>query len=181
MSEQQYFAKAEPFNPSGGAAEAMVAGVGVLTARLKADLTAALKARDDAAKSSLRMALAALQNAEVAGTQAKTLTEAEELAVLTKEVRKREDAAETYRAAGRTELADKETAEAKFLSQYLPRSLTEAELSELVDAEVAKVAAELGEAPTMKHMGAIVKAVNANAVGRADGGKVASLVRAKLG
>ncbi|MDR2619970.1 MAG: GatB/YqeY domain-containing protein [Propionibacteriaceae bacterium] len=181
MTGQPYFAKTEPFAPVGGASEAVVIGEGVLKLRLKDDLKTALKARDEAAKSTLRMALAALQNAEVAGAQVKALTEAEELAVLTKEVRKREDAAETYRNANRPELADKEAEEAVFLSRYLPQPLTETELIALVDAAVAETTAELGAPPTMKNMGAIVKAVNAAASGRADGGKIAALVKARLG
>ncbi|MDR1354869.1 MAG: GatB/YqeY domain-containing protein [Propionibacteriaceae bacterium] len=178
MSENQYIAGSSAF---GSDTERVVTGAGVLTTRLKSDLTAALKAGDKAAKSNLRMALAALQNAEVAGTQVKTLTEMEEIAVLTKEVRKREDAAQTYRAAGRDELADKEAAEAVFLARYLPRPLSDAELKEIVLAEVAKANAELGDIPTMKNMGAIVKAINAVVAGRADGGKIAALVRAELG
>jgi uncharacterized protein YqeY len=177
MSES--VAGAVPFGQ--GTSEVTLPAHGPLTMRIKADLTAATRARDDEAKSSLRMALAALQNAEVAGAQAKSLTEADEIAVLTREVRKREDAAQTYADAGRAESAAKESAEALFLSQYLPQPLTDDEVTALVDAEVARVSAELGEKPGMKSMGAIVKAVNAVVAGRADGGKIAALVRARLG
>ncbi|MDR0836965.1 MAG: GatB/YqeY domain-containing protein [Propionibacteriaceae bacterium] len=177
MSES--IAGAVPFGE--GAAEVSVAAHGPLTLRIKEDLTAATRARDDAAKSSLRMALAALQNAEVAGAQAKSLSEADEIAVLTREARKREDAAQTYADAGRPESSAQEAAEALFLSKYLPQPLSDDEVTQLVDAEVARVSAELGEKPGMKSMGVIVKAVNAIAAGRADGGKIAALVRAQLG
>jgi uncharacterized protein YqeY len=176
MSES--IAGAVPFGT--GAAEVRLAAHGPLTLRIKEDLATATRARDDAAKSSLRMALAALQNAEVAGAQARSLDETEELAVLTREVRKRQDAAETYAGAGRPELAAKEASEAEFLSQYLPRPLSDDELSALLDAEVARVSAELGEKPSMKSMGTIIKGVSAAAAGRADGGKIAALVRAHL-
>ena len=148
--------------------------------RLKADLTAAMKAKDEAAKSSLRMALAAILNEEKAGDVARELSTDEEMAVLVKEVRKREDSAQTYADAHRPELAEKEGAEAAFLSTYLPAALTEDELIALVTAEVEAVTAELGEKPTMKQMGAIVKAVNAKASGRADGKTVATMVKRAL-
>lgn len=151
-----------------------------LKEQLKVDLNAAMKAKDDVAKSSLRMAIAAISNAEVAGDEARSLDLAEELAILTKEVRKREDSAQVYADAGRSELAEKETAEAQFLSKYLPAALTEEELVALVEAEVAVVAESLGEHPSMKQMGAIVKAVNEKAAGRADGKTVATLVRRAL-
>lgn len=151
-----------------------------LKEQLKVDLNAAMKAKDDVAKSSLRMAIAAISNAEVAGDEARSLDLAEELAILTKEVRKREDSAQVYADAGRSELAEKETAEAQFLSKYLPAALTEEELVALVEAEVAAVAESLGEHPSMKQMGAIVKAVNEKAAGRADGKTVATLVRRAL-
>ena len=151
-----------------------------LKEQLKVDLNAAMKAKDDVAKSSLRMAIAAISNAEVAGDEARSLSLAEEQAILTKEVRKREDSAQVYADAGRAELAEKETAEARFLERYLPAALTEDELLELVAAEVAAVEASLGERPSMKQMGAIVKAVNEKAAGRADGKTVATLVRRAL-
>ena len=153
---------------------------GPLTTRLKADLVTAIKAGDDQAKAALRMAISALQNAEVAGEAMRALSEGEELAVLTREVKTRRESAETYASAGRPELAAKETAEADYLSRYLPQPLMADELTALVDAQVAALA-ERGSAPTMKDMGALVRAVNEQAAGRADGGTVAVLVRARLG
>ncbi|MFT3889932.1 MAG: GatB/YqeY domain-containing protein [Arachnia sp.] len=144
--------------------------------RLKQDLAAALRAKDEAAKTNIRMMMGAITVAEVAGDTARALSDAEELAVVAKEMRQRRDAAATYADAGRTDLAEKETAEADFISRYLPAPLTEEEIVALVDEAIAA----LGEAPTMKHMGAVVKAVNAKAEGRAEGKQVAALVRARL-
>lgn len=155
--------------------------MGEIKDRLRADLTAAMKGRDEFAKSTIRMALAAIQYAEVAGYQARELSQTEELAVITREQRSRAESAETYAAADRPELAEKEAAEAKFLARYLPQPLTSAELTAIVDAQLAAAEAELGAKPTMKQMGAIVRAVNEQVTGRADGRTVADLVRARLG
>ncbi|MCT1459943.1 GatB/YqeY domain-containing protein [Aestuariimicrobium sp. p3-SID1156] len=154
--------------------------MGVLKDRLKADLVTAMKARDEAAKSNLRMAIAAIGVEEVAGASARELSEAEEIGVLTKEVSKRRDSAEAYAAGGRPELAEKENSEAEFLSQYLPAPLTEDELDQIVAEEVAAAEASLGEKPGMKQMGQVVKAVNTRVAGRAPGAQVAAKVRASL-
>jgi len=153
---------------------------GPMTLRLKADLTTAMKAGDAGAKSALRMAIAALMNAEVAGESLRALPEEEELAVLRREVKTRRESAETYAAAGRPELAEKETAEADFLSRYLPQPLTDDELAALVDAQVASWASANGASPSMRDMGALVRAVNETVAGRASGAAVAALVKAKL-
>jgi len=171
MSE---IAKAAPF----GQSEASVGAAGPMMKRLKADLVTAMKAGDDLAKSSLRMAIAAMQNAEVAGESARALTEDEQIAVLRREVKTRRESAETYQGAGRQELADKETAEADFLSKYLPQALTDDQLAALVDEKAAVVAVD--HPLTMKDMGQVVRAVNEAAAGRADGARVAALVKAKL-
>ena len=147
--------------------------------RLKAELAKALRAKDEFAKSTIRMMLAAITVEEVAGKVARELSDGEELAVITKERRKRLDSAATYAEAGRPELAEKENAEAEFMAAYLPTPLTDEELDALVEAEVAKVRAA-GETPTMKHMGALVKAVNAAAAGRAPGAEVAARVKAAI-
>ena len=147
--------------------------------RLKADLANALRAKDEFAKSTIRMMLAAITVEEVAGDVARELSDDEELAVLTKEQRKRRDSAETYAEAGRQELADKESAEAEFIAAYLPAPLTAEELDELVGVEVAKIK-EGGEPLSMKHMGPLVKAVNAVAQGRAPGAEVAARVKAAI-
>lgn len=148
--------------------------------QLKSDLVAAMKAHDEVTKSTVRMALAAIGVEEVAGDTARELSEQEEVAVVTREVSKRKDSAEAYSSGGRPELAAKELAEAEILQRYLPARLTEAELDELVAQEVADAEAALGAKPTMKQMGLVVKAINARAQGRADGGTIAAKVRAAL-
>ena len=148
--------------------------------RLKTELVVALKAHDEARKSTVRMALAAIANEEVAGKVARELSDTEEQAVLAKEVSKRKDSAEAYTAGNRPELAAKELAEAALLLSYLPARLTDAELDALVAAAIADAAAAAGEQPSMRQMGQIIKAVNAEAAGRADGGSIAAKVRAAL-
>ena len=153
--------------------------MGALKEQLRADLVTAMKARDEAAKSNVRMALAAIMNEEVAGKQARELSDDEELRVITREVNKRKDSAQAYADGGRPELAAKETAEAEFLSKYLPAQLGDDEIRAIVDAIVAGLAAG-GERPTMKQMGQVMKAVTAEVAGRADGRRVSEIVRAAL-
>lgn len=149
--------------------------------RLKQELVAAMKAHDELRKSTVRMALAAIANEEVAGKSARDLSEAEEQAVLAREVAKRKDAAEAYTAGNRPELAEKELSEAGLLADYLPRQLTEAEIAAIVDEEVAAATATLGDKPTMRQMGLVMKAVTPRIAGRGDGKTAAALVRAALG
>lgn len=147
--------------------------------RLKQDLAAALRAKDEHAKTTIRAMMAAIATEEVAGSSPRELSDAEEITVITREMRRRRESATTYADAGREDLATKEAAEADFIQGYLPAPLTDDELSEIVAEEVQKVR-DAGDDPSMKHMGAIVKAVNARAAGRADGGVVAARVRAQL-
>ncbi|MEN0070077.1 MAG: GatB/YqeY domain-containing protein [Propionicimonas sp.] len=148
--------------------------------RLRADRVVAMKARDELAKNTLGMALTAIQLEEVAGEAARELGVDEVLRVLTREAAKRKDSAEAYAAGNRPELAEKELAEAALLQAYLPAALSEAELDALVAEEVAAAAASLGEKPTMKQMGQVIKAVNARAQGRAEGATIAAKVRSAL-
>lgn len=159
--------------------------MGPLEAKLTEDMKTALRAGEKERLSTIRMAIAALKNEKVAGKQARELTEADELKVLTSEVNKRRDSAEAYAAGNRPELAAKELAEIDVLQSYLPARLTEAELDALVtqavaDATAALQASDPDAAPSMKQMGQIIKAVNAEAAGRADGGTIAAKVRAAL-
>lgn len=147
---------------------------------IQADMVAALKAHDELTKSTLRMAVAAIKNEQVAGTEARELSDDEVLAVLNREVSKRRDSAEAYTAGNRPELAAKELAEIEVLQRYLPAALTDAELDTIVAEEVAAAAAQLGAAATMKQMGVVIKAVNARAAGRAPGAAVAAKVKAAL-
>lgn len=143
--------------------------------RLRADMTTAMKARDKQTTQVLRAALTAIQTEEVSGA-AHELTEDQELAIVTKQVRQRRDSAKEYTKGGREDLAATETAEAEILQAYLPAPLSDEELENLVTEEIAAA----GEDVSMKQMGQIIKAVNARAEGRADGGKIAGLVKQKL-
>lgn len=137
-----------------------------------------MKASNDIAKSTLRMALSAITNAEVAGDEAVELTDDQVIKVLQSEVKKRQESAEVYEQAGRTEAAIKERAEAEILSVYLPAALSDDELAGVVQDEVARAAAQGAEG--MKAMGAVVKAVRERVGSGADGSKIADLVKAAL-
>ena len=147
---------------------------------LHQDMVAAMKARDSALVTTLRMAIGALKNEKVAGKEARQLSEADEIAVLQREVRSRRDSAQAYTDGMRPELAAKELAEVDILSRYLPAMLSDAELDAIVAEEVATAAASAGGAPGMRQMGAVMKAVNARVAGRAEGSGVAAKVRAAL-
>ncbi len=151
-----------------------------LKARLKTDLTAAIKGRETVRAGALRMALTAITTEEVSGTTARELSDDEVLKVLTREVKKRKEAAEAFAGAGRTEKAELEKAESLILEGYLPAQLGDDELASLVDAAVAEVAGQTGEQPGMRQMGQVIKLVNAQVAGRAEGGRVAAAVKAKL-
>jgi uncharacterized protein YqeY len=146
--------------------------------RLRTDLTASMKARDALRSGTIRMVLAAISEAEVAGKQATVLTDAQVLDVVVREAKKRREADEAFTAAGRTELADKERAEAAVLTDYLPAQLSAGEVQEIVRAAIAQTgAAELG----LKGMGKVMGVVTPQTKGKADGGAVAAEVRRQLG
>lgn len=151
-----------------------------LKTRLKNDLTVAMKARETVTAGALRMALTAITNEEVSGKQARELSDDEVVKVLTREAKKRKEAAEAFAGAGRTEKAELERAELAILEAYLPAQLDDAELASIVDKAVDAVAAQLGETPGPKQMGQVMKAVNTEVAGRAEGGRVAAAVKSKL-
>ena len=145
--------------------------------RLRADLTGSMKERDRLRASTLRMALTAVTNAEVAGKQARELDDGEVTGVLVSEAKKRREAATSYDDAGRAELAAKERAEADVLATYLPQPLSEDELVQLVTATVeSQGAAGKG----MSAMGPVMGQLKPNVAGRADGAAVAAEVRRQL-
>jgi uncharacterized protein len=154
--------------------------VSTLKAQLRSDLTAAMKARDELVKATLRMTLTAIGNAEVAGTEARELDDAEVLKVIAKEAKKRAESAEAFSAAGRDELAAQERAEGEVLARYLPQQLGEDELAALAREAVAAVEAETGQAPGPRQMGQVMKKAQAAAAGRADGKRVAAAVKGLL-
>ena len=147
----------------------------MLADQLRDDLTAAMKRRDELATSALRMAIAAVKEAAVSGKEARDLDDDEVLKVLTKQVKKREESAEAFRNAGRTDRADRELAEREVLAAYLPAALTPDEL----DAIITETLAE-GGFSGMASMGPAMKAVTAKVAGRADGKTVSDLVRSRL-
>ena len=151
-----------------------------LKARLKSDMTAALKAKDKVVLDTLRMALTAVGAEEVSGKEARELSDDEVLKVLAREAKKRKEAADAFAAAGRDELAAKERAEGEVLSGYLPKQLSDEELTEVVRAAVEEVTEQVGGKPSPKQMGQVMKAANAKVAGRAEGGRVATLVKAML-
>jgi len=147
--------------------------------RLQLDLTAAIKAGNDVEKSTLRMAIAAVKNAAVAGDEAVTLTEDQVVGVLQAEAKKRSEAAEIYKDAGRSDAEAHERAELAILEKYLPARMSDAELHAVIAAEVAAAAAAGATGP--KAMGQVVKAVRAKVGSAADGSQIAALVKAALG
>ncbi|MEV4346595.1 GatB/YqeY domain-containing protein [Actinoplanes sp. NPDC049596] len=150
--------------------------MGTLKDRLNDDLHAAMKGRDELTTSTLRMALAAVRNAEVAGAEARALTDDEVLAVLTRETKKRREAATAFADAGRAEQAAKERSEGEVLEQYLPKQLTDEEIAGLVRDALAA-----GGFSGKAQMGPAMKAAQAAVAGRAEGGRVAAEVRRQLG
>lgn len=143
--------------------------------RLQHDLSAAMKARDEVRVRTLRMALTAITNEEVSGSQARELSDDEIVKVLMREEKKRREAAEAYDTGGRPERAEAERAEGEVLRDYLPAQLTDEELSGLVSAAIAETGAA-----DVKAMGQVMKAVTPKVAGRADGKRVSTEVRRQL-
>jgi hypothetical protein len=147
-----------------------------LKEQLQTDLNVAMKARDEVTVATLRMALTAVTTEEVAGKEARRLSDDEVLKVLTREAKKRREAAEAFDAAGRDELSARERAEGEVLDRYLPTQLGDAELADLVVAAIAEAGAS-----SPRDMGAVMKIVVPKVGGRADGKRVSDEVRRRLG
>jgi uncharacterized protein YqeY len=145
--------------------------------RLRSDLTTAIKARDEVRSSTLRMVLSAVTNAEVAGRVARDLTDDEIVGVLATEAKKRREAATAFADAGRTELADKETAEGAVIADYLPEQLDAGAIAEIVTAAIQQTGAA-GEG--MRAMGRVMGVLQPQVRGRADGAAVAAEVKRQL-
>ena len=146
-----------------------------LKEQLQADLTTAMRERDQVRAGSLRMALTAVTTEEVAGKEHRELSDDDVLKVITKEAKKRREAATAYTDAGRAELAAKEEAELAVLEAYLPTQLSDEELESVVREAVA-----VSGATGMPQMGLAMKAANAAVAGRAEGGRVAAVVKRVL-
>lgn len=146
--------------------------------QLRDDLNTALKARDTLRTSVIRMALAAITNAEVAGKQARELSDEDVIGVLSSEAKKRREAATAFEDGQRPELAQKERAEAEILAEYLPAALSQEEIDAIITEAIDQTGAA-GEG--MKAMGKVMGIVTARTKGRADGAEVAAAVRRRLG
>jgi uncharacterized protein YqeY len=146
-----------------------------LKERLRADLTAAIKSRDELRTATLRLTLTAITNEEVAGKTARELSNDEVVRVLTREAKKRREAAEAFGQAGRSEQAERERAEGEVIEEYLPAQLSDDELRDLVSAAIKEVGAS-----SPRDMGQVMRSVTPRIAGRAEGGRVAAEVRRQL-
>ena len=146
-----------------------------LKQRLKTDLNTSMKARDELTTATLRMVLTAVTTEEVSGKQARELSDEEVLGVIRREGKKRREAAEAFDGAGRTELAARERAESTVLDRYLPAQIADNELAEIVAAAIAETGASGPQG-----LGQVLKAVQPQIAGRADGKRVSDEVRRQL-
>jgi uncharacterized protein YqeY len=146
-----------------------------LKEKLQNDLTDAMRTRDEIRASTIRMILTSIKNEEVAGKEARELNDAEMITVLSREAKKRREAAEAFDQAGAKDRADRERAEGVVIGEYLPKQLTEDEIKSLIAAAMAETGAS-----TPAQMGLVMKSLQPKIAGKADGGLVSSLVKAAL-
>ena len=146
-----------------------------LKARLRTDLNTAIRARDQVRLRTLRLALTSITNEEVAGDAARELSDDEVVKILTREAKKRREAADAFESAGRADQAAAERAEGAVLADYLPAQLTDEELTSMVSAAITETGAA-----GMPGMGKVMKVVTPQVAGRADGARVAAEVRRQL-
>jgi hypothetical protein len=149
--------------------------VNELKERIRADINDAMRARDQVRLRALRMALTSITTAEVSGDSAKELSDDEVVKILTREAKKRREAAEAFESAGRAEQAAAERAEGVVLAEYLPVQLSDDELTKLVAAAITETGAA-----GMPAMGKVMKTLTPQVAGRADGARVAAEVRRQL-
>ncbi|MCF3134524.1 MULTISPECIES: GatB/YqeY domain-containing protein [Streptomyces] len=149
-----------------------------LKSKLHDDLNAAIKERDELRSSTLRLTLAAITKEEVAGKEKRELSDDEVLKVITKEAKKRREAADAFAQGGRPQQAERETAEGEILAAYLPKQLSDEELERIVGQAVEEAKAAGAEGP--RAMGAVMKIVNPKVAGQAEGGRVAAAVKKLL-
>ncbi|MEU9731200.1 GatB/YqeY domain-containing protein [Streptomyces sp. NPDC048002] len=149
-----------------------------LKSKLHDDLNAAIKERDELRSSTLRLTLAAITKEEVAGKEKRELSDDEVQKVITKEAKKRREAADAFTQGGRLESAEREKAEGEVLAEYLPKQLGDEELERIVTEAVAEARAAGAEGP--RAMGAVMKIVNPKVAGLAEGGRVAAIVKRLL-
>ncbi|NUU23660.1 MAG: GatB/YqeY domain-containing protein [Streptomycetaceae bacterium] len=144
--------------------------------RLQSDLTEAIRARDELRSATLRLTLTAVTNEEVAGKEARELTDDEVLKIVVREAKKRREAAEAFEQGGRTESAARERAEGAVLAEYLPQQLDDAELKDIVATAIAETGASGPSA-----MGQVMKVVRPKVGDRAEGGRIAAEIKSQLG
>ena len=143
--------------------------------KLQNDLTEAMRARDEVRSSTIRMVLTAIKNEEVSGKEARDLSDAEVITVLSREAKKRREAAEAFEQAGAADRAANEKAEGVIIAEYLPAQLSESEIKEMIAAAITE-----SGATGPQQMGQVMKLIQPKIAGRADGGIVSSLVKAAL-
>ncbi|MFM7623896.1 MAG: GatB/YqeY domain-containing protein [Actinomycetota bacterium] len=146
-----------------------------LKEKLKSDLTESMRNRDEIRSSTLRMILTAIKNEEVSGKEARDLSDAELITVLSRESKKRREAAEAFDQAGAKDRADTERAEGVIIAEYLPKQLSEAEVKDLIASAIKETGAN-----SPAQMGLVMKSLQPKIAGKADGALVSSLVKAAL-
>ncbi|MFM7623942.1 MAG: GatB/YqeY domain-containing protein [Actinomycetota bacterium] len=146
-----------------------------LKEKLKSDLTESMRNRDEIRSSTLRMILTAIKNEEVSGKEARDLSDAELISVLSRESKKRREAAEAFDQAGARDRADTERAEGVIIAEYLPKQLSEAEVQDLIASAIKETGAN-----SPAQMGLVMKSLQPKIAGKADGALVSSLVKAAL-
>ena len=146
-----------------------------LKSKLQSDLNQAIKSRNTVVAETIRMVLSAITNEEVAGKEKKELSDAEVITVLTREAKKRREAAEAFEQGDGADRAAAERAEGEVIASYLPEQLSEDEIKKLISETIAAVGAS-GPAD----MGKVMGALKAKVAGKADGALVSSLVKAAL-
>ena len=142
---------------------------------LQANLTEAIRGRDEIVSGTIRMVLTAITNEEVSGKEARTLTDAEIITVLSREAKKRREAAEAFADAGRADKAALEKAEGEVIAKYLPEQMSEDEIKKLIAAAIAQTGAS-GPAD----MGKVMGVIKGQTAGKADGSIVSGLVKEAL-
>ena len=146
-----------------------------LKERLQSDLTEAIRSRDELRSGTIRMVLTAITNEEVSGKSARVLADAEIITVLSREAKKRREAADAFKDAGHADRSQRETDEGIVITEYLPEQLSEADVKKIIADAIAETGAS-GPAG----MGVVMKAIQPKVAGKADGGTVSSLVKAAL-
>jgi uncharacterized protein YqeY len=146
-----------------------------LKAKLREDLTESIRSKNELRSSTIRMILTAITNEEVSGKEARVLTDAEVITVLTREAKKRREAAEAFESGGAKDRAEREKSEGEVIAQYLPTQLTPHELEALIAEAITSTGAQGPQG-----MGLVMKFLQPKVAGKADGATVSSAVKAAL-